>query len=79
MLEYQPGQFQSGNKASERKSTSLGSVILPIPPGLADTNTVSWNQHTMNELQMSGAKTAMGVMNSNNFFKGMAGGANGRC
>ena len=76
MLEYQPGQFKSGSKASERKTTSLGSVILPIPPGLADTNTVSWNQHTMNELQMAGGQAAMGVMNSNNFFKGMADGAN---
>jgi len=78
MLQYIPGKFQSGrkNRASNRKMSSLGSVLLPIPPGLADTNTVSWNQHTMNELQMAGAKTAMGVMNSNNFFEGMAGGAN---
>ena len=71
MLEYKPGEFLEGNRASERKMRTLGSVILPIPPGLADNNQVSWNQHSMNSLQMQGAQAAMGVMGSENFFEGM--------
>ena len=71
MLEYKPGEFLEGNRASERKMRTLGSVILPIPPGLADNNQVSWNQHEMNSLQMQGAQAAMGVMGSKNFFEGM--------
>jgi len=69
MLEYVPGKFKRGNRASERQMKTLGSVILPIPPGLADNNQVSWNQHTMNALQMEGAAAAVDVMNSDNFLK----------
>ena len=68
MLEYVPGKFKRGNRASERQMKTLGSVILPIPPGLADNNQVSWNQHQMNALQMGGAAAAVDVMNSDEFF-----------
>ena len=71
MLEYKPGKFLEGNRASERQMRTIGSVILPIPPGLADNNQVSWNQHEMNSLQMRGAQGAMGVMGSENFMTGM--------
>ena len=71
MLEYKPGEFLEGNRASERQMRTIGSVILPIPPGLADNNQVSWNQHEMNSLQMRGAQGAMGVMGSENFMTGM--------
>jgi len=76
MLEYKAGEFEEGGQASQRKMTTLGSVILPIPPTLADSNAVGWNQHEMNTLQMAGGAAAMGVMNSNNFFEGMSGGVN---
>lgn len=69
MLEYVPGKFKRGNRASERQMNTLGSVILPIPPGLADNNQVSWNQHQMNALQMGGAAAAIDVMNSNKFLE----------
>ena len=64
MKKYVPGKFQSGlkNRASERAMETLGSVILPIPPGLSDQNTVSWNQSEMNNLQMQGAAAAQEVM-----------------
>ena len=64
MKKYVPGKFQSGlkNRASERAMETLGSVILPIPPGLTDLNTVSWNQSEMNNLQMQGAAAAQEVM-----------------
>ena len=76
MLEYVAGQFEEGGQASQRKMTTLGSVILPIPPTLADSNAGGWIQHEMNTLQMAGGQAAMGVMNSNNFLKGLSGGAN---
>ena len=76
MLKYKAGEFKEGGQASQRKMDTLGSVILPIPPTLADSNAVGWNQHEMNTLQMAGGAAAMGVMNSNNFFEGMSGGVN---
>ena len=76
MLEYKPGKFERGGQASQRQMTTLGSVILPIPPTLADSNAVGWNQHSMNSMQMSGAQAAFGVMNSENFATGMAAEAN---
>jgi len=76
MLEYKPGEFEEGGQASQRKMDTLGSVILPIPPTLADSNAVGWNQHGMNSMQMRGAQAAFGVMGSENFATGMAAEAN---
>ena len=76
MLEYEPGRFERGGQASQRQMTTLGSVILPIPPTLADSNAVAWNQHGMNSMQMRGAQAAFGVMGSENFATGMAAEAN---
>ena len=76
MLEYKPGEFEEGGQASQRKMDTLGSVILPIPPTLADSNAVAWNQHGMNSMQMRGAQAAFGVMGSENFATGMAAEAN---
>lgn len=61
MLKYEPGQFKTGkeNRPSDRISQVLGSVILPIPPGLTDANTVGWGEHKMNAMQMAGGRTAM--------------------
>ena len=76
MLKYKPGKFERGGQASQRKMDTLGSVILPIPPTLADSNAVGWNQHGMNSMQMRGAQAAFGVMGSENFATGMAAEAN---
>jgi len=74
MLQYIPGKFQSGrkNRASNRKMSSLGSVLLPIPPGLADSNTTNWGESSMNNLQMAGATAAKEIMNADD-FKGFTG------
>lgn len=66
MLKYKPGQFQRGRggRASERQMEPLGNVILPIPPGLVDANSVGWGQHSMNNLQMAGVDAARNVMNA---------------
>ena len=71
MLKYEPGQFKRGpgNRPSDRISQVLGSVILPIPPGLTDANTVGWGEHKMNAMQMGGAELAM---NTKEPFKDVA-------
>ena len=75
MLKYTPGKFQTGrgSRASERAMTPLGNVILPIPPGLTDTNTVGWGQHSMNQLQMEGARAALRVMGDPDFANAVGG------
>ena len=51
-------------RADRRHKTSIGSVTLPIPSQLADTNAVGWNQSSFNDLQMAGIGAASRVMNS---------------
>ena len=69
MKKYIPGKFKSGrkNRASERAMESLGSVLLPIPPGLTDSNTTSWGESSMNVLQMAGARNAQATMSEDDF------------
>jgi len=69
MKDYIPGKFQGGrkNRASQRQMTTLGSVILPIPPGLADSNVTNWGESSMNVLQMAGARNAQEAMNADDF------------
>ena len=52
---------------------SLGSIILPIPQDISDTNSTGWGQDSLN----IGAAYAMGATNdvitNDNFFKGILG------
>ena len=51
-------------------SEKIGTITLPIPAGINDSNTVSWQQDSLNVLQKEGAKTAKGF-----FEGGVEGGA----
>ena len=51
-------------RADRRHKSSIGSVTLPIPSQLADTNGVSWNNSSFNDLQMAGMGAASRIMNS---------------
>ena len=51
-------------------SEKIGTITLPIPAGINDSNTVSWQQDTLNQLQEFAAKTAKGF-----FEGGVEGGA----
>ena len=77
MKKYIPGRFQSGrkNRASQRQMETLGTVILPIPPGLGDSNVTNWGESSMNSLQMAGATRALDAMGKNTFgeFAGSVG------
>jgi hypothetical protein len=51
-------------------SEKIGTITLPIPSGINDSNTVSWQQDSLNQLQEVAAKTAKGF-----FEGGVEGGA----
>ncbi len=67
MKKYIPGKFESKRKgrASQRAMESIGSVLLPIPPGLADSNVTNWGESSMNALQMAGMGAAKAIMGQN--------------
>ena len=64
ILKYEPKKSGAGavgafnrNKRSAFTERSLGSVSLPIPSGISDSNRVDWGTKTMNPLQTA----AMGI------------------
>lgn len=73
IIEYKPrgleiGTLSSGGSGSVKNAGSfglrpkgniLGSVTLPIPGGISDTNTVGWQDNTMNAFQLAAANVAM--------------------
>ena len=54
-------------RADRRHKSSIGSVTLPIPSQLADTNAVNWNNSEMNDLKLGGLQAGARIMNSGNF------------
>lgn len=52
------------NRADRRHKQSIGSVTLPIPSQLSDSNEVGWNNSELNDLQMQGIGAARSVMGS---------------
>jgi len=69
MLEYIPqdfnqgGQFGFSNEARKQGNrNSIGTVILPIPGGIQDTNSVSWSGQNMNALQAGLANVALNTI-----------------
>tara|TARA_B100000686_G_scaffold79708_1_gene85952 strand:- start:213 stop:1607 length:1395 start_codon:yes stop_codon:yes gene_type:complete len=64
MMEYKPKELGPSNgmlSAGERTTTgrSIGKVVLPIPGGISDNNTTSWQSGSMNAAQMALAKIAL--------------------
>jgi len=67
MLKYEPGKFDSktfGFSSRERDKRfdskfSIGTVILPIPSGISDTNSCNWSGAEMNALQAGLANIAL--------------------
>ena len=68
MLEYVPqdfnqgGQFGFSNSARQGERNSIGTVILPIPGGIQDNNSVSWAGQNMNALQAGLANVALNTI-----------------
>ena len=76
MLRYEPSGFANpltasgnanlsgvGQRAAVGTRSSIGTVILPIPGGIADANGVSWSEATMNPMEAAMAGAAMNVIN----------------
>lgn len=63
MLKYEPKKFQ-GLGFSERNSlrNSIGSVILPVPSGIQDANSVNWGSSDMNPLEIALASMSLGFI-----------------
>ena len=53
-----------GRDGQERKS--VGSVILPIPGGIKDSNKATWGGDSMNSLEMEAADLALGFIKTGN-------------
>lgn len=71
MLQYQPSGFDpigsnlSGvaQRAAVGNRNSIGTVVLPIPGGIADANGVSWSEATMNPMEAAMAGAALNIIN----------------
>ena len=61
MMKYEPKDVPKGLKFKDRDQSrrSIGSCILPIPGGIADGNSVSWNQENMNPVDIAKAEFAL--------------------
>lgn len=66
MVKYTPKKFSettfgfgSRNLAGSKDRQIIGTVILPIPTGISDTNAVSWSGQDMNALDAAGANLAL--------------------
>ena len=61
MMKYEPKDVPQGLKFKDRDQSrrSIGSCILPIPGGIADGNSVSWNQENMDPISIAKAEVAL--------------------
>lgn len=63
-LEYVSNQFVNDNpnaslqEANKRITKSLGTVALPMQPGISESNSVGWGEDRLNAIQIVGAKLA---------------------
>jgi len=68
MLEYVPkdfnqgGQFGFSGRGKPEDRNSIGTVILPIPGGIQDTNSVEWAGQRMDALQAGLANIALNAI-----------------
>ena len=59
MMEYRPSGFGAGKAGTRAQGKIIGSVMLPIPGGITDSNTVDWSSGSMNALQAAAANIAL--------------------
>lgn len=63
-LEYVSNQFTnegsttSLQEANKRITKSLGTVVLPMHPGISESNSVGWGEDNLNAIQIAGAGLA---------------------
>lgn len=63
MLKYEPKSFSSTNlggfSSRSQNRNGIGSVILPIPAGISDTNAVQWGAENMNAVEAAAGAIAI--------------------
>lgn len=61
-FKYEPSRFGAGAislpEADKRITSSVGTVFLPMQPGISESNSVGWGQDQLNALQIAGAGIA---------------------
>jgi len=81
MVKYNPSGFAGGTqgntasltsmgKGRDATKTEIGSVMLPVPGGISDTQSVDWGSGTMDPIQAAAASVAMTALQ-----KGLTAGA----
>jgi hypothetical protein len=67
MLKYETKKVEGlgfGDR-SESSGRTIGTVTLPIPGGLSDSNACNWGDDNMNPLQLAGTAAALQAMGTN--------------
>ena len=63
---YEPSRFGSAGgitqEAEDRNMSSIGSVYLPMQPGLSEANSVDWGGQTVNAFQAAAFRIAQGTI-----------------
>ena len=62
MVEYKPKSFDPESfefKPTTQKETILGSVILPIPSGISESNQAVWGENELNAAEAAAASVAL--------------------
>ena len=76
MVKYNPSGFGKGTdigQAGPRKMGEIiGSVVLPVPGGISDTNMADWSSGTMGPLQAAGANLVLAAMDEGRGLEGAA-------
>ena len=76
MLKYEKRQvegatFKDRSSIDERKG--IGSVMLPIPGGIFDSNSCGWGDDTMDPLKLAAASAALAALGQNDADGGLKG------
>ena len=76
MVKYNPSGFGKGTdigQAGPRKMGEIiGSVVLPVPGGISDTNMADWSSGTMTPMQAAGANLVLSAMEKGEGLEGAA-------
>jgi hypothetical protein len=65
MVKYEPKKFSPETLGFAGRSAIrniIGTVVLPIPAGISDANSVAWSDDRMNALEASAAAVALGFI-----------------
>ena len=75
MLKYEPKKIEafSFGTRSESSGRTIGSVTLPIPGGISDSNACNWGDDTMNPLQIAAAGLALSELDVSKVPGGLSG------